>query len=235
MEQLIGLSQDDGIYLALDKRPPGLGLGQFSNFLPLTSKLYEPLWRGRSIGLISRGEFSTERELALMLDWLRPLPNETVLDAACSAGLYARTLLRREASLNVHAVDFSLAFLKRAKQYALRDGVNLTLVQADVANLPYEDASFDGIVCGGSANEFVDLEAVQVEFARVLKPGGRLWHMYVSKSEALTARLLQSMIRMTGIRFIEPKNLELLSEQAGLMLEKAAYRGVISFALFRKL
>ena len=225
----------EGIYQALAARPKGLGLGQLSNFVPLTSRLYEPLWRHRSLSLLTRGDFSTERELALMLDWVKPSADEWMLDAACSAGLYARTLLKREPSLNVHAVDFSLPFLKRAKQYAERDNVAPVLVLADVSALPYKDSSFHAVVCGGSLNEFLDVDAVQREFARVLKPEGRLWHMYLSKSEAPAAKLLQGLIRPSGIRFIDPKRLEAVSEEVGLRLEKAAYRGVVSFALFRKL
>ena len=67
--------KENGIYRVLAERPR-VPLGQASNFLAVTAFVYEPLWRGRSIGLISGGSFSTERELELMLQWLSPSPGQ---------------------------------------------------------------------------------------------------------------------------------------------------------------
>ena len=228
------LTLEDGIYRALN-RHPRVPLAQSSNFLPLTAALYEPLWRKRSVSIITGGDFDVGRELALMLKWTHPQPGQVVLDAACSAGLYARTLLDYEAALEVHAVDFSLPFLKKAKEYAARDEVQLHLIQADVRKLPYRDSSFDLIVCGASLNEFTDLPQSVTEFSRVLKPGGLMWQMYVSKAEAWTGRVLQSLFRLSGIRFVDPMVLESRAQEVGMRLLKAQYRGRIAMALFEKL
>ena len=227
------VSEQGGIYRALDKRP-SVPVGQSSNFLPLTAAAYEPLWRTRSIGILTGGAFSTERELDLMLKWLDVRPGQVVLDAACSAGLYARTLLEQDPTLSVHAVDFSLPFLKKAREYAERDIVAPVLVHADVRDLPYEDASFDAIVCGGSLNEFTDLPQSLREFARVLKPGGKMWQMYVTKADALLGKGVQGFIRASGIRFIAPEKLEPLANEAGFKLVRAQYRGPVALALFEK-
>lgn len=224
---------EDGIYRALSKRPR-LGLAQASNFWPVTAKLYEPLWRKRSLSLLTAGSFTVERELALMLSWLAPKANERILDLACSAGLYARTLLKHEPSLKLDALDFSLPFLQTAKAYAQRDGLAMTLVQADVHDLPYQNGVFDALVCGGSLNEFSDLPLVLAEMARVLKPGGRIWVMYLKPSQALLGRALQAFIRLSGIRFIVPETLERNAELKGLTLLKAQHRGVVVMAIFEK-
>ena len=225
--------QVGGIYRALRERPH-VPLGQASNFLYLTAAVYEPLWRGRSLSILTGGDFSTERELDLMLSQVSPAPGATVLDAACSAGLYARTLLQREASLNVHAVDYSLPFLQRAKAYAQRDGVKPILVHADVSALPHRDEVFDAVVCGGSLNEFLDLPDVLSELARVLKPGGRMWQMYLTKADSLPGKLVQGLIRACGIRFIDPERLEAEAAKVGLGLSRAQYRGRVGLALFTK-
>jgi len=230
----IDYPQKDGIYRTLSERP-SVPLGQSSNFLPVTAAIYEPLWRKRSLSILTGGAFSTERELALMLEWLSPEPGQAILDAACSAGLYARTLLAHDPSLDVHALDFSLPFLKKAREYAERDGVSPILVHADVRDLPYEDASFDAIVCGGSLNEFTELDKTLREFARVLKSGGKVWQMYAAQAEANVGKLIQGLIRTSGIRFIDPKDLETKSNEAGLRLLKAQYRGPVGLALFEKL
>lgn len=209
-------------------------LAQASNFLPLTAALYEPLWRKRSLSIITGGDFDVTRELALMLKWTNPQPGQVVLDAACSAGLYARTLLHHEADLAVHAVDFSVPFLKKAKDYAAKEEVDFVLVHADVMSLPYADESFDMIVCGASLNEFTDLSKSVSEFGRVLKPGALMWQMYVSKAEVWSGRLAQSLFRLSGIRFINPAALEAEAKKAGMRLLKAQHRKRITMALFEK-
>ncbi len=228
------LRLEDGIYRALETRP-SVPLAQASNFLPLTAALYEPLWRKRSLSIITGGDFDVTRELELMLKWLDPQPGQIALDAACSAGLYARTLLHHESELEVHAVDFSVPFLEKAKEYADKEGVTMTLVHADVLKLPYEDSSFDTVVCGASLNEFVNLPRAISEFSRVLKPGGLMWQMYVSKAEAWYGRLFQSFFRLSGVRFIDPALLEDEAKKVGLRLRKAQHRKRITLALFEKL
>lgn len=226
------LEQKDGIYRALEKRPR-VPLAQSSNFWPLTAAVYEPLWRKRSLSLLTQGSFSTERELELMLSWLKPKAGERILDAATSGGLYARTLLEHTAELEVHALDFSEAFLKKAQDYAKRDGVSPVFVQADVRSLPYRDAVFDTLVCGGSLNEFTDLPQTLSEFSRVLKPGGRMWQMYLTQAQNVPGRLGQGLLRLSGLRFIDPEKLEQGAQTVGFGLERAEYRGPVALALFR--
>jgi ubiquinone/menaquinone biosynthesis C-methylase UbiE len=256
----------DEIYKVLSKRPV-VPPAQASNFLPLTAALYEPLWRKRSLSVITLGTFNVDRELGLMLEWLSPQPNQVILDAACSAGLYARTLLNHVESttktptpihtvgevheplrepiinsdnarpnkpLTVHAVDYSLPFLQKAKEYAKRDNVSPVLVQADVSDLPYDNEVFDGIVCGGSLNEFLDIPKTMREFSRVLKPGGKMWQMYIQRSEEPVGKTIQGLLRLSGIRFIDSKMFEQQCNDVGLKLVKAQHRGRVVMALFQK-
>ncbi len=220
------------IYRALAKRPR-VPLAQSSNFWPLTAAVYEPLWRRRSVSLLTAGSFSTARELELMLAWLKPQPGERILDAAASAGLYARTLLQHAPGLEVHALDFSVAFLKKAQLYAKQGGVAPVFVHADVRVLPYRDAVFDALVCGGSLNEFTDLPRTVAEFARVLKSGGRMWLMYLTRAESWPGRVGQGLVRLSGLHFVAPARLEREAQQAGFELERAQYRGPVALALFQ--
>ncbi len=224
---------ENGIYRALPKRPR-VPFAQSSNFWPLTAAVYEPLWRGRSLGLLTKGSFSTARELELMLWWLKPQPGERILDAAASAGLYARTLLKHTPELDVHVLDFSVAFLTKAQAYAAQGGVQPTFVEADVRALPYRDAVFDALVCGGSLNEFTDLPGTLQEFARVLKPGGRMWLMYLTRAQSWLGRVPQGAARLSGLRFVSPAGLEQEAHNAGLTLERAQYRGPVALALFQR-
>lgn len=223
---------EGGVYRAL-ARLPRVPLAQTSNFWPLTAALYEPLWRRRLLALLTGGSFSTARELELMRAWLRPQPGEVILDATASAGLYARTLLAHDPDLSVHVLDFSLAFLRRAQRYAAQKRVHPTFVHADVRALPYRDASFDAVVCGGSLNEFTDLPRTLAEFARILKPGGRMWQMYLTRASGWPGRLGQAALSLSGLRFWSPEALERSAQQAGFELVRAEYRGPVALTLFR--
>lgn len=224
------LLQHEGIYR--DTLPRRFyPLAQASNFLPLTAKLYEPLWRYRSLGILSRGAYSTARELDLMLGWLEPQAQESILDVACSAGLYARTLLSAEADADVHALDMSLPFLRQAQQKMQQP---FRLVHADVFDLPYEDAVFDALVCGGSLNEFYKLEHAVQEMARVLHTRGRMWQMYLKRSEHVVGKRLQDIFSLTGIRFPTRDTVHALCAQHGLRLQRAEVRGDVVMELYQK-
>lgn len=93
-------------------------------------------------------------------------PQSRLLEAGCGTGLVLGRLAPH-AGLAV-GVDLSSGMLKKAHARAL------TVVQGSVTQLPLADASFD-LVC--SFKVLAHVEAIQEamrEFARVLRPGGRL-------------------------------------------------------------
>lgn len=63
------------------------------------------------------------------------------------------------------------------------------IVQANVYRLPFNDATFDGIVGFSSFDTFGDLNSAIREMKRVLKPGGRIIHLLdsVANNEAIIA------------------------------------------------
>ncbi len=227
------LTKKRGIYRALSEKPD-VPLAQRSNFWPLTAALYEPLWRRRSISLLTRGAFSTARELELLLTWLDPRPGERILDAGASAGLYARTLLRHTPGLEVHALDFSRPFLETARRYAKRDSVAPVLVHADVRHLPYQDAIFDAVVCGGSLNEFTDLSRTLTEFARVLKPNGKLFLMALLQSEGRPGRKIQRLLSLSGLQFFETERFGATVQTLGFSPLHVQICPPVSFSLYQK-
>jgi demethylmenaquinone methyltransferase/2-methoxy-6-polyprenyl-1,4-benzoquinol methylase len=88
-----------------------------------------------------------------------------VLDLACGTGDLCRDLAAR--GYSPIGIDFSAGMLAAAQ-------VDAPLVRGDGAALPIASASTDGLTCGFALRNFVDLEAVLDECARVLRPGGRL-------------------------------------------------------------
>lgn len=94
-----------------------------------------------------------------------------LLDVGCGGGAHA--LAFAEHGWSVTGVDVSAAQLELARQR----GVDV--VEADAAELPFEDASFDAAVSLFTHTDVEDFAAVLGEVARVLRPGGQLVYLGV--------------------------------------------------------
>jgi demethylmenaquinone methyltransferase/2-methoxy-6-polyprenyl-1,4-benzoquinol methylase len=95
-------------------------------------------------------------------------PGDRVLDSCCGTGDLAVEDERRGG--RVVGLDFSEPMLERARK---KSGA-IEWVQADALALPFEDASFDAATVGFGVRNLADLEGGLHELARVLRPGGRL-------------------------------------------------------------
>lgn len=218
----------------LDLLGSRLGADNFANltnFLPGAGRAYEPLWRVRSLDLLTGERFSNERELALISDLLRPLPGGRYLDLGCSAGLYTRRLQHRlGAAGRVVGIDISPSMLEEAARRARRLGVMPSFARADAQDLPFTDASFSGVACGGTLNELGDPARALRENARVLVPGGRLAVMGILRTSAPAGRRLQRLLGAGGIEFFEPEQLESMLDHAGFEPEAVIVHGAVFFA-----
>lgn len=220
----------------VDARPrrglvPGGGAAAWVNAWPLTAWAYERAWRPRSVGLLSGGAFSTERELATLRAWMAPYAGAAVLDLGTSAGLYARTLAREGAQ--VVALDASRAFLREAARRAEREGLTITWTWGDAHALPFDDGRFDRVVVGATLNELADPDRAVREIARVLRPGGRAWFMYARRAGAL-GRPLQALLGLGGLRFPAPAALDAWAAAAGLRPQRAETRGGVVLAAYER-
>mgnify|MGYP002621662365 CR=1 FL=1 len=203
----------------------GGGAAAWLNAWPLTAWAYERVWRPRSVGLLSGGAFSTERELARLRAWASPLAGAAVLDVGTSAGLYARTLAREGAA--VVALDASRAFLGEAARRARHERLAIEWVWGDAHALPFADGSFDRVVVGATLNELSEPARAVREIARVLRPDGRAWFMYARRAGRL-GRPLQAALGLAGLRFPAPDELDAWAAAAGLRPgRREAYGGVV--------
>lgn len=100
--------------------------------------------------------------------------NARVLEVACGTGISTEHLWRQlPPGTELVATDLSPAMLDYAReQRGELSGVRFETAPAD--DLPYEDASFDALVCQFGIMFFEDKAKALAEFARVLAPGGRL-------------------------------------------------------------
>ena len=88
-----------------------------------------------------------------------------VLDIGCGTGNYTTALGAR--GYEMLGLDRSGLMLRKARTKAL----DLQLVGADGANLPFANRTFDGAICTLAIHHFDDLEASFAEAARVLDRG----------------------------------------------------------------
>lgn len=95
-------------------------------------------------------------------------PGDRVLDAACGTGDLAIIAARQGAT--VTGLDFSEQMLVRAR----RKAPELEWLQGDLLALPFADDSFDAATIGFGIRNVADLQGGIDELRRVLKPGGRL-------------------------------------------------------------
>jgi arsenite methyltransferase len=118
------------------------------------------------------GGLALTRRLADVLRLTRGL---RVVDVAAGPGTTAR-LLAAEYGVTVDGVDLSESTVERARSATeaagLTDQVRFHL--GDAERLPLPDGSADAVVCECAFCTFPDKAAAAREFARVLRPGGRV-------------------------------------------------------------
>jgi SAM-dependent methyltransferase len=215
----------------LGRRTGADSIANLTNFLPGAGPLYEPLWRMRSLTLLTGEPFPNEREIETIADLVQVERGGRYLDLGCSAGLYTRSLAARlRDSGDVVGIDISPSMLGEATRRARKLGVTPSFARADAENLPFADASFAGAVCGGSLNEFGDPARTLRERSRVVEPGGRVAIMGILKAETLRGRRLQRLLSTGGVRFFEPEEVLSLLDHAGLEPDPLQTYNVVFFA-----
>ena len=108
-------------------------------------------------------------------------PGDEVLDACCGTGDLA--IAGAAAGGRVTGLDFSEPMLERAR----RKAPSLEWIQGDVLELPFEDASFDAATVGFGVRNVDDLQRALVELRRVLRPGGRLGILEITRPRGVLA------------------------------------------------
>lgn len=118
----------------------------------------------------------TADEYRRFLNWLELGPASNVLDVASGSGGPA-LFMARPIGCHVTGVDINEKGIATANEMAQAQGL-ASLVrfrQADASQpLPFEDQSFDAVICIDAINHLPNRSRVLAEWHRVLKSGGRL-------------------------------------------------------------
>jgi len=98
---------------------------------------------------------------------------DRVLEVACGKGALAVEIARLAGYIT--GVDYSAELLAAAQDRVLQSGAdNLSFQQIEGSHLPFEDATFDVVVCLGALHLLADPGRMLKEMVRVLKSPGRL-------------------------------------------------------------
>ncbi|WP_231514904.1 class I SAM-dependent methyltransferase [Oceanobacillus salinisoli] len=106
----------------------------------------------------------------MLVDWLSPDLQMSVLDIATGGGHVAKTL--SPFVQTVFATDLTKEMLAVTANY-LHDYKNIHYVIADAEDLPFLDQSFDIVTCRIAAHHFQDKERFIQGVKRVLKDDGK--------------------------------------------------------------
>ena len=102
---------------------------------------------------------------------------EKIVDVGSGPGLLAHSLaIAVGVSGSVTCVDSSVAMMALAKNRC-GDLHNVSFVEADVAQLPFDATSADAVTCMQLLLYVADIKNALAEMRRVLVPGGRLYVM----------------------------------------------------------
>ena len=111
---------------------------------------------------LQRGELIYAEHLARYRLAAHLVRGRRVLDAGCGEG-YGVALLSSAGAASVVGVDVDEATIAEARE---RYGLDFQV--ADVADLPFEDASFDAVVCFETIEHIEDAPRAVAELKRVL-------------------------------------------------------------------
>ncbi len=241
----------DGILNFLPVRTPNIGVGQWTNQNKLTAWGYERFWRLKALTVLGKRPWPPEEELATIVEMLSiPDPAKLTthngiafwLDQGCSTAFYGRgitaaiarhRLVVGGAEGHVIGLDNSWDMLQEARGFIERDGYTgrLSLVRADVEQLPFTAGAFAGIASGGSLNEFRHTNRALQEARRTLAPAGRAAFMVQMHSQQQPGSTIQDLLHLlSGLHFFPLEKLNQFYRTARFEIKSQQASGIITIS-----
>ena len=192
------------------------------HYTHFASELYEQIRKEAFGEDVGQNSWLTASELRKFMGWLRLASGEHLLDVACgSAGPSLR--IAKVTGCDLLGIDMHEQAIANARVLAQSEGVaqRATFERLDASQpLPWPAASFDAVMCIDAINHLPDRQSVLAEWARVLKPGGRL---VFTDPIVITGPLSHSEIAVRSSAgfylFVPPGEDERLLRAVGLQVE----------------
>lgn len=101
---------------------------------------------------------------------------QTCLDVAIGTADLSIELLRQAPDTTIQGIDLSSEMMNIGKEKVQEKGLDssVSFINASALDMPFEDNSFDIVMCGYGVRNFSDLDKGLSEMQRVLKPEGQL-------------------------------------------------------------
>lgn len=140
----------------------------------VTTKTPREFYTEMGVGWLSERKTSvmTENELAYLTGLLKK--GWKILDLACGYGRFSIPLAAM--GYRVDGIDITPVFIEKAREEAEKKHLHIEFRVGDMQSLPYEDNSFDSVICMWNAFSEIaqnqDQERAIAEIFRVLRRGG---------------------------------------------------------------
>ena len=185
---------------------------------------YDALNRVMSVGM-------DQRWRRRALDRIGVGEGDVVVDLACGTGDFCELVEARGA--RAIGVDFALQMLKQGRERGLAH----PSVQGDGEWLPFRTGAVDVVTCGFALRNFVSLDAVLREIARILRPGGRVALIDVDRPAWAPIRAAHSIYFDRVVPFVgglvsDRKAYAYLPQSTAYLPPPAALREMMSAAGF---
>lgn len=117
------------------------------------------------------------------LDRMKLPADVYALDVCCGTCDWAIGIAERSQGGRVVGLDFSQSMLDQGKLKLAKHGLQqrIELVHGNAMELPFADNTFDTVTIGFALRNVPDLEKVLAEMGRVVKPGGQVVSLELSK------------------------------------------------------
>jgi len=124
---------------------------------------------------------------------------EKILEVAFGTGLNFVEILKRNPRGWVNGIDVSMKMLERARKRISKTGhKNYTLYLGDGRHLPFEDGTFDILMTQYLLDilPVEDFTPILLEFRRVLKDGGRIVLVNMTKGERWLNKIYEEIYKL---------------------------------------
>ena len=139
-----------------------------------------------------------------VLSWIPDDFKGKLLDIPVGTAVFTTEKYRRMKQADITCLDYSQDMLEQAEYRFRGAGItNIKTMQGDVGTLPFEEGSFDIVLCMNGLHVFPNKDKAYSEILRILKSGGELLACFYIAGEQRVADWLAKTV-MTRMGWFTP-------------------------------